>query len=71
MYWVIVDHKKQEHIWISSDRRSFLCYTSGLTEQLLFLAYFPKIKVGLSNHQSVCLCPSVYLYPTNNFWTAW
>jgi hypothetical protein len=23
----------------------------------LFLAYFPKMKVGLSNHQSVCLSP--------------
>jgi hypothetical protein len=22
-----------------------------------FLAYFPKVKVGLSNHQSVCLTP--------------
>jgi hypothetical protein len=43
----------------------------------VFLAYFPKIKVGLSNHQSVCL--SVYVYvcvyvclsvcvPSNNFW---
>jgi hypothetical protein len=22
----------------------------------LFLAYIPKMKAGLSNHQSVCLC---------------
>jgi hypothetical protein len=31
----------------------------------MFLDYFPEIKVGLSNHQSVCLhvCVSV----TNNF----
>jgi hypothetical protein len=28
-----------------------------------FLAYFPKLKVGLSNHQSVC----VYVFPINNF----
>jgi hypothetical protein len=31
---------------------------------ILFLAYFPKIKVGLSIHQSVCL--SVCVSPTNN-----
>jgi hypothetical protein len=31
---------------------------------LVFLAY-PKIKVDLSNHQSVCVSP------TNNFQTAW
>jgi hypothetical protein len=30
-----------------------------------FLAYFPEMKVGLSNRQSVCESP------TNNFWTAW
>jgi hypothetical protein len=30
-----------------------------------FLAYFPKMKEGLSNHQPLCV------YPTNNFWTAW
>jgi hypothetical protein len=29
----------------------------------LFLAYFPKMKVGLSNHQSVCL--SVCVINTN------
>jgi hypothetical protein len=34
-----------------------------------FLAYFPEMKVGLSNNQSVCLCVS--LSPTNNFLTAW
>jgi hypothetical protein len=28
---------------------SFLYY-------IILLAYFPKMKVGLSNHQSVCLC---------------
>jgi hypothetical protein len=28
---------------------------------VLFLAYFTKMKVGLSNHQSVCVC-----VPTNN-----
>jgi hypothetical protein len=30
-----------------------------------FLAYFPKMKVGLSNYQSVCVSP------TNDFWTTW
>jgi hypothetical protein len=30
----------------------------------LCLAYFAKMKVGLSNHQSV------RVFPTNNFWTA-
>jgi hypothetical protein len=25
----------------------------------IFLAYFPKMKVGLSNHQSVCVCVCV------------
>jgi hypothetical protein len=30
-----------------------------------FLAYFPKMKVHLSNHESVCLSPA------NNLWTAW
>jgi hypothetical protein len=32
----------------------------------MFLAYFPKMKVGLSNHQPVCVCA-----PTNNFSTDW
>jgi hypothetical protein len=37
------------------------------SEKKAFLAYFPKMKVGLSNHQSVCLylclyvCLSVYM----------
>jgi hypothetical protein len=35
------------------------------SKQTYFLAYSPKIKVGLSNHQSVCVSP------TNDFWTAW
>jgi hypothetical protein len=34
-------------------------------DYLVILAYFPKMKVGLSNHQSVCL--SVSVSPTNNF----
>jgi len=33
-------------------------------KNLEFLAYFPKTKVGLSNHQSVCVST------TNSFWTA-
>jgi hypothetical protein len=33
-----------------------------LTLPTQFLAYVPKMKVGLSNHLSVCLCP-----PPNNF----
>jgi hypothetical protein len=44
---------------------------AGLYNFLLtnyFFVYFPKMKVGLSNHQSVCLSVCV---PTNNFWTAW
>jgi hypothetical protein len=36
-------------------------------ENFTFLVYFPNMKVGLSNHQSVCLSVS----PTNNFGTAW
>jgi hypothetical protein len=37
---------------------------------LIFLAYYPKMKVVLSNHQYVCVrvCVS-YVSPTNNFWT--
>jgi hypothetical protein len=35
--------------------------TSAFTAHII-LAYFPKMKVGLSNHQPVCLSP------TNNFW---
>jgi hypothetical protein len=31
----------------------------------IVLAYFQKMKVGLSNHQCVCVST------TNNFWTAW
>jgi hypothetical protein len=38
-------------------------------ERFVFLTYFPKLKVGLSNHQSVCL--SVCVSPTKNFLTAW
>jgi hypothetical protein len=39
-----------------------------------FLSFFPKMKVGLSNHQSVCL--SVYqsirlCVPTSNLCTDW
>jgi hypothetical protein len=42
---------------------------------ITFFAYFPKMKVGLSNHQSVCVCVclrlcvclSVSVSPTNNF----
>jgi hypothetical protein len=35
-----------------------------------FLAYFPKkMKLGLLNHQYVCL--SVCVSPINNFWTVW
>jgi hypothetical protein len=26
---------------------------------LIFLAHFPKLKLGLSNHQSVCLPPII------------
>jgi hypothetical protein len=37
-----------------------------------FLAYFQKMKVGLSYHQPLCLCVclSLSVYPQgNNFWT--
>jgi hypothetical protein len=41
---------------------SFLFFVDVLISVfLLVLAYFPKLKVGLSNHQSVCVSP------TNNF----
>jgi hypothetical protein len=35
-----------------------------------FLAYVPKMKIGLSNHQSASVCVSLCHSPTNNFWTA-
>jgi hypothetical protein len=35
------------------------------TSTLTFLAYFPEMKVGLSNHLSVSVSP------TNNIWTTW
>jgi hypothetical protein len=35
--------------------------------QIRVLAYFTKMKVGLSNHQSVCFSVCVSL--NNNFWT--
>jgi hypothetical protein len=58
---------------IDKGRASLLvaCWASGLCEinpllwTVIILAYFPKMKVGLSNHQSVCVSA------TNNFWTAW
>jgi hypothetical protein len=28
----------------------------GEKDEIIFLAYFKKMKVGLSNHESVCLC---------------
>jgi hypothetical protein len=34
---------------------------NAITVIVVLIAYFPKMKVGLSNHQSVCLSP------TNNF----
>jgi hypothetical protein len=34
----------------------------------LFLSYFQKMKANLSNNQ--CVCVSVYVSPSNNFWTA-
>jgi hypothetical protein len=40
-----------------------------------FIAYYPEMKVGLSNHKSLYLYVSVRVSfcvsPTNNFWTAW
>jgi hypothetical protein len=37
--------------------RKCQCLAMGLQYAVLLLAYFPKMKAGLSNHQSVCLCP--------------
>jgi hypothetical protein len=49
-----------------------MSYDKVITE---ILAHFPKIKLGLSNHQSVCLSEylfvPVYGSPTNNFLTVW
>jgi hypothetical protein len=48
----------------------FLLYLNGYQDSAvngMILAYFPKMKVSLSNHQSVFVC----VCPTNNFWTAW
>jgi hypothetical protein len=44
------------------------------TEFVIFLlAYFQKMKMGLSNHHPVyvcvCVCLSVYVSPTSDFWT--
>jgi hypothetical protein len=47
--------------FILERKKSFLIYIFEGCRT--FLAYFQKLKVGLSNHQSVCLSP------TNNFWT--
>jgi hypothetical protein len=44
---------------------AFILNRMGLSQRMSSLAYFQKIKVGLSNHQPVCLSVS----PTNNFWT--
>jgi hypothetical protein len=38
-------------------------YITYSLKLMLFLAYFPKIKVSLSNHQSVCLCVCVCFPP--------
>jgi hypothetical protein len=46
-----------------SNKSSPRCHSQF--SQDTFLTYFPKMKVGLSNHQPVCVCVS----PTNNFWT--
>jgi hypothetical protein len=40
------------------------------THIVTFLAYFPKITIGLSNHQPVCLCAPLITsdsYSFNNF----
>jgi hypothetical protein len=65
---------------IHQQKRSFgrqrrSCYSwLGIASNCVFVTYYPKIKVGLSNHQSVCLCVCVCVCvcvsPTNNFWTA-
>jgi hypothetical protein len=47
--------------------RRLMGHTQEINKVAIFLAYFPKMKVGLSNHLSVCVSVS----PTNNFWTAW
>jgi hypothetical protein len=46
--------------FILERKKSFLIYIFEGCRT--FLAYFQKMKVGLSNHQSVCLSPT-----TNNF----
>jgi hypothetical protein len=57
------------------------CHPHQLSLQIyiyaLIFAYFQKMKVGLSNHQSVCFCISVCLSvcqsvsPTNNVCSTW
>jgi hypothetical protein len=43
----------------------------GMYKPVNFLEYFPKIKVGLSNHQPVSLSVCICVSPANNFWTDW
>jgi len=33
----------------------------------LFLAYFPKMKLGLSNHHLVCIFPTITFEPISGF----
>jgi hypothetical protein len=46
--YTIIEHVSDSHFETS--------YNTIL--KTLLSAYFPKMKVGLSNHQSVCLCLS-------------
>jgi hypothetical protein len=44
----------------------------GEKDEIIFLAYFKKMKVGLSNHESVCLCPSLITFePIRGFYEIW
>jgi hypothetical protein len=50
------------------EKETFRHYVTFLYKHTVFLlACFPKMKVGVSNHQSVCLYVSVCVSSTNNF----
>jgi hypothetical protein len=60
--------------WIQKERyvmsyRLFNWFPGPITE---FLAYFPKLKLGLSNHQLDCLCvPLIIFYRLVDFHEIW